>query len=83
MAELREVASGSATQGLCLRNGKVRSQVSPLSLFWKSRFLEWLFCYFQFQSEFKNFPASFLYFYAAGSTTLFFFCITFSPSLHA
>ena len=28
MAELREVASGSATQGLWLRNGKVRSQVS-------------------------------------------------------
>ena len=27
-AELREVASGSATQGLWLRNGKVRSQVS-------------------------------------------------------
>ena len=28
--ELREVASGSATQGLWLRNGKVRSQVSGI-----------------------------------------------------
>ena len=27
-AELREVASGSATQGLWLRNGKVRSQAA-------------------------------------------------------
>ena len=27
-AELRKVASGSTTQGLWLRNGKVRSQVS-------------------------------------------------------
>ena len=29
-AELREVASGSATQGLWLRNGKVGSQVSGI-----------------------------------------------------
>ena len=29
-AELREVASGSATQSLWLRNGKVRSQVSGI-----------------------------------------------------
>ena len=29
-AELREVASGSATQGLWLRNGKVRSQASGI-----------------------------------------------------
>ena len=29
-AELREVASGFATQGLWLRNGKVRSQVSGI-----------------------------------------------------
>ena len=29
-AELREVASGSATQGLRLRNGKVGSQVSGI-----------------------------------------------------
>ena len=29
-AELRKVASGSAMQGLWLRNGKVRSQVSSL-----------------------------------------------------
>ena len=29
-AELREVASGSATQGLWLKNGKVRSQVSGI-----------------------------------------------------
>ena len=29
-AELREVASGSATQGFWLRNGKVRSQVSGI-----------------------------------------------------
>ena len=28
--ELREIASGSATQGLWLRNGKVRSQVSGI-----------------------------------------------------
>ena len=28
--ELREVASGSAAQGLRLRNGKVRSQVSDI-----------------------------------------------------
>ena len=34
-AELREVASGSATQGLCLRNGKVRSQESSVD---RSRF---------------------------------------------
>ena len=34
-AELREVASGSATQGLWLRNGKVRSQVSGID---RSRF---------------------------------------------
>ena len=33
--ELREVASGSATQGLWLRNGKVRSQVSGID---RSRF---------------------------------------------
>ena len=35
-AELREVASGSATEGLWLRNGKVRSQVSGVD---RSRFL--------------------------------------------
>ena len=35
-AELREVASGSATQGFWLRNGKVRSQVSG-----KDRRLPW------------------------------------------
>ena len=29
-AELREAASGSATQGLWLRNGKVRSQISGI-----------------------------------------------------
>ena len=29
-AELREVASGSATQGFWLKNGKVRSQVSGI-----------------------------------------------------
>ena len=34
-AELREVASGSATQDLWLRNGKVRSQVSGID---QSRF---------------------------------------------
>ena len=34
-AELREVASGSATQGLRLRDGKVRSQVSGID---RSRF---------------------------------------------
>ena len=34
-AELREVASGSATQSLWLRNGKVRSQVSGID---RSRF---------------------------------------------
>ena len=34
-AELREVASGSATQGLQLRNGKVESQVSGID---RSRF---------------------------------------------
>ena len=34
-AELREVASGSATQGHWLRNGKVRSQVSGID---RSRF---------------------------------------------
>ena len=34
-AELSEVASGSATQGLWLRNGKVRSQVSGID---RSRF---------------------------------------------
>ena len=34
-AELRKVASGSATQGLWLRNGKVRSQVSGVD---RSRF---------------------------------------------
>ena len=34
-AEFREVASGSATQGLWLRNGKVRSQVSGID---RSRF---------------------------------------------
>ena len=34
-AELSEVASGSATQGLWLRNGKVRSQVSGIG---RSRF---------------------------------------------
>ena len=34
-AELREVASGSATQGIWLRNGKVRSQVSGID---RSRF---------------------------------------------
>ena len=34
-AELREVASGFATQGLWLRNGKVRSQVSDID---RSRF---------------------------------------------
>ena len=34
-AELREVASGSATQSLWLRNGKVRSQVSGIG---RSRF---------------------------------------------
>ena len=34
-AELREVASGSATQGLWLRNGKVGSQVSGVH---RSRF---------------------------------------------
>ena len=34
-AELREVASGSATQGLWLRNGKVGSQVSGVD---RSRF---------------------------------------------
>ena len=34
-AELSEVASGSATQGLWLRNGKVRSQVSGIN---QSRF---------------------------------------------
>ena len=34
-AELREVASGSATQGLWLRNGKVGSQVSGIN---RSRF---------------------------------------------
>ena len=34
-AELREVASGSATQGLWLRNGKVGSQVSGID---RSRF---------------------------------------------
>ena len=34
-AELKEVASGSATQGLWLRNGKVRSQVSGID---RSRF---------------------------------------------
>ena len=34
-AELREVASGFATQGLWLRNGKVRSQVSAVD---RSRF---------------------------------------------
>ena len=33
--ELREVASGSATQGLWLRNGKVRSQLSGID---RSRF---------------------------------------------
>ena len=35
LAELRKVASGSATQGLWLRNGKVRSQVSGVD---RSRF---------------------------------------------
>ena len=35
-AELREVASGSATQSLWLRNGKVESQVSGVD---RSRFL--------------------------------------------
>ena len=35
-AELKEVASGSATQGLWMRNGKVRSQVSGVD---RSRFL--------------------------------------------
>ena len=35
LAELREVASGSATQSLWLRNGKVRSQVSGID---RSRF---------------------------------------------
>ena len=30
MVELKEVASGSATQSLWLRNGKVRSQVSGI-----------------------------------------------------
>ena len=34
-AELRKVASGSATQGLCLRNGKVGSQVGGID---RSRF---------------------------------------------
>ena len=34
-AELREVAFGSATQGLWLRNGKVRPQVSGID---RSRF---------------------------------------------
>ena len=34
-AELRKVASGSATQSLWLRNGKVRSQVSGID---QSRF---------------------------------------------
>ena len=34
-AELSEIASGSATQGLWLRNGKVRPQVSGIS---RSRF---------------------------------------------
>ena len=34
-AELRKVASGSVTQGLWLRNGKVRSQVSDID---QSRF---------------------------------------------
>ena len=34
-AELREVVSGSATQGLWLRNGKVRSRVSGI---YRSRF---------------------------------------------
>ena len=34
-AEIREVASGSATQSLWLRNGKVRSQVSGID---RSRF---------------------------------------------
>ena len=34
-AELREVASGSATQGLWLRNGKVRRQISGIA---RSRF---------------------------------------------
>ena len=34
-AELREVASGSAMQGLSLRNGKVRFQVSGID---RSRF---------------------------------------------
>ena len=34
-AELSEVASGSATQGFWLRNGKVRSQVSGID---QSRF---------------------------------------------
>ena len=34
-AEFREVAFGSATQGLWLRNGKVRSQVSDID---RSRF---------------------------------------------
>ena len=34
-AELSEVASGSATQGLWLRNGKVRSQVNGVN---RSRF---------------------------------------------
>ena len=36
-AALREVASGSATEGLWLRNGKVRSQVSGID---RSRFPE-------------------------------------------
>ena len=36
MTELREVASGSATEGLWLRNGKVESQVSGVD---RSRFL--------------------------------------------
>ena len=35
MAELNEVASGSAAQGLWLRNGKVRPQVSGIN---RSRF---------------------------------------------
>ena len=35
LAEVRKVASGSATQGLWLRNGKVRSQVSGIN---QSRF---------------------------------------------
>ena len=35
LADLKEVASGSATQGLWLRNGKMRSQVSGID---RSRF---------------------------------------------